>query len=533
MLIPYGLDDAHVSRVPWVSIALLAANVLVWIATGIVSDHELRAHAAGAELERYLEEHPYLRAPPALKRFGITAHDGAEAPAHVDTAAEQAHLDALVQSFVEAWEAQPVWRFGLVPARGAAQPGWLTHMFLHGGFMHLLGNMLVFFLICAPFLEDAWGAGFFLGFYLLGGLFAALAQALPDMSSQIPCVGASGAISACLGAFSVRFATRRVRVAYLFVLPPLRILRGTTLVRAWAWGLLGLGGDLLGLAMSSASQGGGVAYAAHVGGFLFGALAAFATARSGREWKQARAGGDFVVHPSIEKGDEALALGRAAQARAEYERALAASPADGEARLRLCRLDLTEGRTENAVAHLERLSAAADPTVFTRAAQDALTKLEPARLRPATALRLAEAAGPEHHATARPFADVAIAAGSALGARALAVAAEMELASTPRAALELASRAAQVAGASADTVARAQRAAESARAALDRVERLSEIELDAPAAPECEQAAPHIARPQRAGRRAVSERGACAAQPMLSAHPSTDDAFPPTVPLLG
>jgi len=481
MLIPYGLDDANVSRVPWVSIALLAANVLVWIATGVVSDHERHAQEAGAEVERYLEEHPYLRAPSALERFGLGAGDRAQPPASADVAAEQAQLDALAEAFVETWEAQPAWRFGLVPARGLAQPGWLTHMFLHGGFMHLLGNMLVFFLICAPFLEDAWGAGFFLGFYLLGGLFAAIAQALPDMSSQIPCVGASGAISACLGAFSVRFATRRVRVAYLFFLPPLRIVRGTTLVRAWAWGLLGLGGDLLGLAMSSGSQGGGVAYAAHVGGFLFGAVAAFAIARSGREFRQARASGDFVVHPSVEKGDEALALGRAGQARAEYERALAASPSDGEARLRLYRLELAEGRADDAVAHLERLSAAADRSLFTRAAQDALAKLEPTRLRPATALRLAEAAGPEHHATARSLADVAIGAGGALGARALVFAAEMELACAPQAALELASRATQAPGASADTVARAQRTVEGARADLQRLEGLSELELATPA----------------------------------------------------
>lgn len=489
MIIPYGLDDARVSRVPWVSIALLAANVLVWIGTDILSDADRRAMEAGVAVEHYVKEHPHLRVPPGLREHGFPDAARAAPPAGADAGPEQAQLDALADAFTSALEAQPIRRFGLVPARGIAQPGWLTHMFLHGGFMHLLGNMLVFFLICAPFLEDAWGAGFFLAFYLLGGLFAAVAQALPDMSSQVPCVGASGAICACLGAFSVRFAQRRVRVAYLFFLG-FRFVRGTTFVPAWAWGLLGLAGDLLGLAMSSGARG-GVAYAAHVGGFSFGAAAAFLIARSGREWKRARSSGEFVVHPAVEKGDAALALGQAARARAEFQKALAVNPADAEARLRLFRLDLAEGRTDAAVAHLERLATAADPTAMSRAAQDAAERIEPSRLRPATAVRLAEALGPGHRAVARRVLEAATGSGGVLGARALALAAELAWQDDPAAAVDLAVRAAQVPEASPALVARAERAAARARAELRRHEELREISLepDASSEPQAEPSA--------------------------------------------
>ena len=86
-----------------------------------------------------------------------------EQPVTVDTATltvEQRHLDSLVEGFEAEAESSLLRRLGLVPARGLLQPGWLTHMFLHFGWMHILGNLFFFYLV-GPLLEDLWGRKFF------------------------------------------------------------------------------------------------------------------------------------------------------------------------------------------------------------------------------------------------------------------------------------------------------------------------------------------------------------------------------------
>lgn len=139
----------------------------------------------------------------------------------------------------------------------------LTSMFMHGGWLHLLGNMLYLW-IFGNNVEDAMGHGRFVLFYLLCGLAAAMAQALPDPTSTIPMVGASGAISGVLGAYFLLYPRARV-----LVLIPLGVF--TQLVRLPAIWVLGLwfGMQLLSGAANIGSRG-GVAFSAHIGGFLAG-----------------------------------------------------------------------------------------------------------------------------------------------------------------------------------------------------------------------------------------------------------------------
>jgi membrane associated rhomboid family serine protease len=141
----------------------------------------------------------------------------------------------------------------------------LTSMFLHGSWMHLIGNMW-FFWIFGNNIEDSMGHVRFVAFYLLSGLFAALTQVVLNPTSVIPMVGASGAISGVMGAYLVLYP--RVRV---YVLLPLLIFFTTIVLPAWAmlgyWMLLQFLGSL-----QSAGNGGGVAFGAHVGGFVAGAL---------------------------------------------------------------------------------------------------------------------------------------------------------------------------------------------------------------------------------------------------------------------
>ena len=151
-----------------------------------------------------------------------------------------------------------------LPPGLAVVPAWMTmftSMFLHGGWMHLIGNMLYLW-IFADNVEDRFGHGRFIVFYLLCGVGAALAQALPDPDSQIPMVGASGAISGVLGAYALMFPRAHVLVAI-----PIGVLAFT---RMPALLVLGLWFAMQLLSEMMAPPGAGVAFRAHIGGFVAG-----------------------------------------------------------------------------------------------------------------------------------------------------------------------------------------------------------------------------------------------------------------------
>ena len=139
-----------------------------------------------------------------------------------------------------------------------------SSMFLHGGWMHLIGNMWFLWLF-GNNIEDSMTRPRFLIFYLLCGVAAALAQVWIDPNSEIPMVGASGAISGVMGAYLVLYP--RVRV---FTILPLGFFITTVALPAWVmliyWMVLQVAGGLT----SIGAEGGGVAFMAHVGGFLAG-----------------------------------------------------------------------------------------------------------------------------------------------------------------------------------------------------------------------------------------------------------------------
>jgi membrane associated rhomboid family serine protease len=167
----------------------------------------------------------------------------------------------------------------------------LTSMFLHGSWMHIIGNMW-FLWIFGNNVEDSMGRARFVAFYLLSGLAAAAAQVISSPASMMPMVGASGAISGVMGAYVVLFP--RVRV---FTLVWLGIFLTTIALPAWVmlgfWMLL----QVLGGIGSVMQEGGGVAFWAHVGGFLAGVLLIKLFARPeylaehrARQWQPQRLG---------------------------------------------------------------------------------------------------------------------------------------------------------------------------------------------------------------------------------------------------
>src|SRR4029077_3741442 len=155
-----------------------------------------------------------------------------------------------------------LYTYGLVP-RHFALASLLTSMFLHGGWFHLLGNMLYLY-IFGDNVEDVLGRGRYLFFYLACGIVAALVQAFSNPASHIPMVGASGAIAGVLGAYLLLHPGANVR-CFVWIVIFFRI------VNVPAWTMLGLWFTMQLVSGLMAAPGRpGVAFWAHVGGFVTG-----------------------------------------------------------------------------------------------------------------------------------------------------------------------------------------------------------------------------------------------------------------------
>jgi membrane associated rhomboid family serine protease len=179
--------------------------------------------------------------------------------------------DAALERFFEHW--------GAVPARitaalesgdyfGPATLGMITSMFLHGGWLHILGNMLYLW-IFGNNVEDRLGRIPFLVFYLVGGITAALTQVVIDPQSEVPLVGASGAIAAALGCYVVLFPGARI-LSLVFLGFFYQLLEVPALVILGFWFVLQLISGAAALGATTAS--GGTAFFAHIGGFVLGVV---------------------------------------------------------------------------------------------------------------------------------------------------------------------------------------------------------------------------------------------------------------------
>lgn len=164
------------------------------------------------------------------------------------------------------------WAF--VPARFSNNPtgeadNFITAMFMHGGWMHLFGNMLYLW-IFGNNVEDRFGHVRFLIFYLVSGILATFAQYFVMPGSPIPNVGASGAIAGVLGAYLLMFPRQQVQVAIGYAVMPM-----PALIVIGFWIVLQLFSGVGSIAATDETAQGGVAYMAHVGGFFAGLALAF------------------------------------------------------------------------------------------------------------------------------------------------------------------------------------------------------------------------------------------------------------------
>ena len=172
-----------------------------------------------------------------------------------------------------------VMQWSAIPAQVISGHRWitiLTAMFMHGSWSHIIGNM-IFLWAFGPEIEDAMGRDRYLIFYLIGGVVAMLAQVVADPGSTVPNLGASGAIAAVMGAFIVTYPRDRIKaVLFIFVFFRTTFIPAALLIGFWFLAQLVHAGAV------ARVQTGGVAYLAHVGGFVFGAVTGRLFERSSR-----------------------------------------------------------------------------------------------------------------------------------------------------------------------------------------------------------------------------------------------------------
>lgn len=301
MLIPIKHENMAARRWPVITLALIAINTVVFLfTTGAMNDEapelgEVKSHIlilaalhpeltlkteSQALVDNFKKSHAaqwkHVQDP---FRDIIDAYD-ARIKMMEDTSKLQAEADSLNEQLVKLSATSITERYAFVPAHPSLI-SYLTANFLHGGILHLVGNM--WFLWLAGFvLEDLWGRWLYSVVYLIAGAAALQFYAWTNAGSITPTLGASGAVAALMGAFLVRLPKMKIEMAWLFWF---------RIYRFWApayWLLpLWLFGEIFyGTLFGSMT---GVAHWAHVGGFLFGAAAAVAIQHSGFEQKASKA----------------------------------------------------------------------------------------------------------------------------------------------------------------------------------------------------------------------------------------------------
>jgi membrane associated rhomboid family serine protease len=297
VLIPLRHENMKGRRWPVVTFTLIGLNILVFLLTlAPMTEEQAQQGPTRVHLILLAAMHPELQPSPEAAAFiasvkkntgtgweeltspNRAVHDSWDANIRkVDDTAELQHeMDSLSQEFENYEQNSVLEKYAFVPAHPRAI-SYITANFLHGGWLHIIGNL--WFLWLAGFiLEDTWGRVIYSGFYLVAGAVALQFYAWCAPGSFTPLVGASGAVAALMGAFLVRFPKMKIEM-YRFGF----IWRGRFKMSAyWLLPLWLVAEFFLGAALGQSSS---VAHWAHVGGFLFGMLGAFAIKQFGLEQK--------------------------------------------------------------------------------------------------------------------------------------------------------------------------------------------------------------------------------------------------------
>ncbi len=301
MIIPIGHESDKVRRLPWVSFFLMASCLVIHILISVeIGKTAAELENTAKELLNYYSQHPYLTLDPATKKllFGEKENEEVEKllasyrrrdsrKIHLFQDEEQQKLDQLSQKLKGVLDDVPYRKYGYIPA----QKNWIglvTYMFIHGGWLHLIGNLLLLYLT-GPFIEDVWGRPIFTAFFIIAGIFSGFMFSLYNPNFAGPLIGASGAIAGLMGAFLIKFWRTKIKFFFFFF-----IIHGTFKAPAFVMLPIWLALEIFSAnAIDSVNpEGGGVAHWAHIWGFLLGVVVAAGMKRFKIEEK--------YVHPKIE-----------------------------------------------------------------------------------------------------------------------------------------------------------------------------------------------------------------------------------------
>jgi membrane associated rhomboid family serine protease len=361
LLLPLRHENMQGRRWPVVTFALIALNIIVFLATHWTIEAQDEQVPERVEVVKHLillaATHPELKMGDDARKFveplpaqypedwkQLSSPDRKPQDAwdahirEVDDPAElQSEMDGLSQKFQDFQRNTFLARYAFVPAHPTAI-SYLTCNFLHVGWLHLIGNM--WFLWLAGFiLEDNWGRAIYAIFYLLAGAVAAQIHAWFHPGSLVPMLGASGAVAALMGAFLVRFPRLKIEMFYWIF-----IVRGR--FKAPALWLLPLWGLMELFYGSMSRQASGVAHWAHVGGFAFGMIGALILSRSGLEHRVSSAIEEKVAwtaDPAIVQATESMDQGKPEEAIKKLEEHVAAKPDSADALVLLQQLHWRRG----------------------------------------------------------------------------------------------------------------------------------------------------------------------------------------------
>jgi membrane associated rhomboid family serine protease len=327
MLIPLRHENMQGRRWPVITIGLIALNTLIFLGTHWKMDEqapelgEVRTH-----IVLLAAMHPELNIQGKAKDFVTTIqtknpalwkqaqnqnrdiHDAWDArmrmAADEHPEVMQEEMDAIEARFEVLDKTSLLSNYAFIPAHPTAI-SYLTANFLHGGWLHLIGNMW-FLWLAGTILEDTWGRIIYPAFYLIAGMLAVQVHALVNAGSITPMIGASGAIAGLMGAFLVRFPTTKIEMGWLLGFRFYRF-------KAAAYWLLPLWLFMEIFYGSLFGQASGVAHWAHIGGFVFGGLIALGVRASGLEQmaeKGIQEKISWVSHPLLAEASEQLEHGQ-------------------------------------------------------------------------------------------------------------------------------------------------------------------------------------------------------------------------------
>jgi membrane associated rhomboid family serine protease len=359
-----GRGSAH--TVPWVTFLLIAVCVSVYSLTQYAS-HQVRA-AAERELQTaidYLVEHPYLEPGSVLsERVDMKRIEQTRARQHFDRVRRgappipkrvqqrrQEQLEQLVQEAFAGVSSLPSHRWGF-RATEFAPSTFVTHVYLHESWLHLVGAL--FLLLIVGFqLENAWGSGTFIVFFLLSSAASAIAYAIGNSGFSAPLIGMSGVVASLLGAYLIRFRSIWKQPIYPFalVLGALFLILPVRSGNEWS-----VAAGLERMAVLAGNH--GASYWAFGGGFAFGLLGQLAIGLFGAGAFEAGEGPrgklERIANPMLEKVMNAQSAGRLNEAYGTLAELLHQSPDDHEALLLMWDIALDYARPAEASAAMLR-----------------------------------------------------------------------------------------------------------------------------------------------------------------------------------